>query len=64
MNAAFTSYEGIDGPGSAVTGGHKRLCDTTGTAARRARPFTIQTSQAPLHWNRMNGISTLYRWYI
>ena len=34
MNAAFTSYEEIAGPGSAVTGGHKRLRGTTGTTAR------------------------------
>ena len=34
MNATFTSYEGNAGPGSAVTGVHDRLCDTTGTAAR------------------------------
>jgi hypothetical protein len=41
MNAAFTPYEDSAGPGSGVTGGHKRLCGTTGTAARQARPFTI-----------------------
>ena len=43
MNAAFTSYDESAGPGSGVTGGHKRLCGTTGTttgtAAWRARPF-------------------------
>jgi hypothetical protein len=33
MNAAFTSYEGMAGAGSAVTGGRKRLRGTTGTAA-------------------------------
>jgi hypothetical protein len=32
MNAAFMSYEGMAGPGSAVTGVHERLCGTTGTA--------------------------------
>ena len=31
MNAAFTSYEGMAGPGSAVTGMRRRLCGTTGT---------------------------------
>jgi hypothetical protein len=31
MNAAFTSYEDVGGPVSAVTGVRKRLCDTTGT---------------------------------
>jgi hypothetical protein len=35
MSAAFKSYEGIAGPVPAVTGGHKRLCGTTGTAAVR-----------------------------
>jgi hypothetical protein len=34
MNAASMSYAGIAGPGSAVTGVHKKLCGTTGTAAR------------------------------
>ena len=34
MNAAFTSYEGTAGPGSAVTEVRRRLCGTTGTAAR------------------------------
>ena len=47
MNAAFMSYEGSAGPGSAVTGVGERLCGTTGTtgtAARRPRPFTIKIS--------------------
>ena len=34
MNAAFTSYEGMAGPGSAVTGVYERLRGTTGTTAR------------------------------
>jgi hypothetical protein len=37
MNAAFTSYEGMAGPGSAVTGGHERPYGTTGTAASQRR---------------------------
>ena len=39
--AAFTSYEGMAGSGSGVTGVHKRLCGTTGTAREpRARAGT------------------------
>jgi hypothetical protein len=34
MNAAFTSYEGLAGPGSVVTGVDERPCGTTGTATR------------------------------
>ena len=33
MNAAFMSYE-ESSAGIGVTGGHERLCGTTGTAAR------------------------------
>jgi hypothetical protein len=49
MNAAFTSYDESAGPGSGVTGGHERLCGTTGTtgtAARRARPSAC-AAEAP-----------------
>jgi hypothetical protein len=35
MNAASTSYEGIAGLGSGVTGVGRRLYGTTGTGARR-----------------------------
>ena len=34
MNAASMSYERAAGPVPAVTGVHKSLCGTTGTAAR------------------------------
>ena len=55
MNAAFMrlgrhergilmSYEESAAPESAVTGVRERLCGTTGTAARRARPFTMKIS--------------------
>jgi pimeloyl-ACP methyl ester carboxylesterase len=37
MNAAFTSYEESAGPGEAVTGGHKRICNTTGTVSEPVR---------------------------
>ena len=48
MNAAFTSYEGFAGPGSVVTGVNERPCGTTGTAARRPRPFKVKRSQVTL----------------
>jgi hypothetical protein len=41
MKAAFMSYDEMAGPGSAVTGMGRRLCGTTGTAARYAHRFTI-----------------------
>jgi hypothetical protein len=34
MNAAFTPYERMAGPGIGGHGSHERLCGTTGTAAR------------------------------
>jgi hypothetical protein len=34
MNAAFTSYEEMAGPGSAVTGVGESLCGNTDTADR------------------------------
>jgi hypothetical protein len=37
--------EGVPGRDRAVTGAHKRLCGTTGTASRRARPFTIKNNE-------------------
>jgi hypothetical protein len=42
MNAAFTSYEGEGRAGVGVTGVRERHHGTTGTAARRARPFKDQ----------------------
>jgi len=47
MNAAFMSYEESAAPESAVTAVRERLCGTTGTtgtAARRAHPFTMKIS--------------------
>ena len=36
MNAAFMPIEKLAGAGVGVTGGHERLCGTTGTAAAAA----------------------------
>ena len=44
MNAAFTSYEASAEPVSAVTGVHKRLCGTAGTAADEHAPFKMKKS--------------------
>jgi hypothetical protein len=44
MNAASMSYEESAAPESAVTAVRERLCGTTGTAARRAHPFTMKIS--------------------
>jgi hypothetical protein len=44
MDAAFMSFEGSAGPVPAVTGVDERLPGTTGTTARRPRPFKINLS--------------------
>jgi hypothetical protein len=51
MNAAFMSYDGMGGPGSAGAGVRRRLCGTIGTAARGARPLTIKISTVTLGWS-------------